>query len=222
MIKISKRLTTIANIVLQKNSKKIIDVGCDHALLDIYLLQNNPNLKIIASDINEKPLESAKKNIEKYSFLNKIEICLKDGIKEIDKDVDTVVISGMGMETIVEILENGKKELNHIERLIISSNNKYQELRTNITKLGFKISYETIIYDEEKYYTIVEFIKGKETYSDKELYFGPVLLKNKDENFYNYYQNIKNVKEMIVKSLPNDNSKKEILKKEIELLNEEC
>ncbi len=222
MIKISKRLTTIANIVLQKNSKRIIDVGCDHALLDIYLLQKNPNLKIIASDINEKPLESAKKNIEKYSFLNKIEICLKDGIKEIDKDVDTVVISGMGMETIVEILENGKKELNHIERLIISSNNKYQELRTNITKLGFKISYETIIYDEEKYYTIVEFIKGKETYSDKELYFGPVLLKNKDENFYNYYQNIKNVKEMIVKSLPNDNSKKEILKKEIELLNEEC
>lgn len=222
MIKISKRLTTIANIVLQKNSKRIIDVGCDHALLDIYLLQKNPNLKIIASDINEKPLESAKKNIEKYSFLNKIEICLKDGIKEIDKDVDTVVISGMGMETIVEILENGKKELNHIERLIISSNNKYQELRTNITKLGFKISYETIIYDEEKYYTIVEFIKGKETYSDKELYFGPVLLKNKDENFYNYYQNIKNVKEMIVKSLPNDNSKKEILKKEIELLNEDC
>ena len=222
MIKISKRLTTIANIVLQKNSKRIIDVGCDHALLDIYLLQKNPNLKIIASDINEKPLESAKKNIEKYSFLNKIEICLKDGIKEIDNDVDTVVISGMGMETIVEILENGKKELNHIERLIISSNNKYQELRTNITKLGFKISYETIIYDEEKYYTIVEFIKGKETYSDKELYFGPVLLKNKDENFYNYYQNIKNVKEMIVKSLPNDNSKKEILKKEIELLNEDC
>lgn len=222
MIKISKRLTTIASIVLQKKSKKIIDVGCDHALLDIYLLQNNPNLKIIASDINEKPLESAKKNIEKYSFLNKIEICLKDGIKGIDEDVDTVVISGMGMETIVEILENGKKELNQIERLIISSNNKYQELRTNITKLGFKISYETIIYDEEKYYTIIEFIKGKETYSDKELYFGPVLLKNKDENFIKYFQVIKNVKEMIVKSLPNDNNKKEIIKKEIELLNEEC
>lgn len=222
MIKISKRLTTIANIVLQKKSKKIIDVGCDHALLDIYLLQNNPNLKIIASDINEKPLESAKKNIEKYSFLNKIEICLKDGIKGIDEDVDTTVISGMGMETIVEILENGKKELSHIERLIISSNNKYQELRTNITKLGFKISYEKVIYDEEKYYIIIEFIKGKENYSDKELYFGPVLLKNKDENFYKYYQNLKNVKEKIVKSLPNDNGKKEILEKEIELLNEEC
>lgn len=222
MIKISKRLTAIANIVLQKESKKIIDVGCDHALLDIYLLQNNMNLKIIASDINEKPLESAKKNIEKYSFLNKIELCQKDGIKGIDKDVDTVVISGMGMETIVEILESGKSELDHVERLIISSNNKYKDLRTNVIKLGYKISFETIIYDEEKYYIIIEFTKGTEKYSEKELYFGPVLLKNKNENFYNYYRNIKNVKEMIKKRLPDDNSKNVLLEKEIELLNEEC
>ncbi len=222
MIKISKRLTTLANIVLEKKSEKIIDVGCDHALLDIYLLQNNENLKIIASDINEKPLKSARKNIEKYSFLNKIEICQKDGIKEIDKEVDTVVISGMGMETIVEILNEGKNELKHIERLIISSNNKYVDLRKNVTKLGYKISYETIIYDEEKYYTIIEFTKGNKKYSEKELYFGPVLLKNKDENFYNYYRNIKNVKEMIKKSLPDNNTKKELIEKEIELLNEEC
>lgn len=222
MIKISKRLTAIANIVLQKESKKIIDVGCDHALLDIYLLQNNMNLKIIASDINEKPLESAKKNIEKYSFLNKIELCQKDGIKGIDKDVDTVVISGMGMETIVEILESGKSELDHVERLIISSNNKYKDLRTNVIKLGYKISFETIIYDEEKYYIMIEFTKGTEKYSEKELYFGPVLLKNKNENFYNYYRNIKNVKEMIKKRLPDDNSKNVLLEKEIELLNDEC
>lgn len=222
MIKISKRLTTLANIVLEKKSEKIIDVGCDHALLDIYLLQNNENLKIIASDINEKPLKSARKNIEKYSFLNKIEICQKDGIKEIDKEVDTVVISGMGMETIVEILNEGKNELKHIERLIISSNNKYVDLRKNVTELGYKISYETIIYDEEKYYTIIEFTKGNKKYSEKELYFGPVLLKNKDENFYNYYRNIKNVKEMIKKSLPDNNTKKELIEKEIELLNEEC
>lgn len=222
MIKISKRLTTLANIVLEKKTEKIIDVGCDHALLDIYLLQNNENLKIIASDINEKPLKSARKNIEKYSFLNKIEICQKDGIKEIDKEVDTVVISGMGMETIVEILNEGKNELKHIERLIISSNNKYVDLRKNVTKLGYKISYETIIYDEEKYYTIIEFTKGNKKYSEKELYFGPVLLKNKDENFYNYYRNIKNVKEMIKKSLPDNNTKKELIEKEIELLNEEC
>ena len=112
MINISNRLKTIAEIVLSKQSQKIIDVGCDHALLDIYLLQNNPNLKLVASDNKEQPLENAKKNILKYSFLNKIEVCLKDGIENIDEFIDTIVISGMGEETIVDILEKDKKELN--------------------------------------------------------------------------------------------------------------
>ena len=114
MINISKRLQTIAELVLDGNSRKIIDVGCDHALLDIYLLQNNENLKIIASDNKKAPLESARKNIERYSFLNKIELSLRDGIDSIDDDIDTIVIAGMGMDTIVEILENNKIKLKNI------------------------------------------------------------------------------------------------------------
>ena len=39
MIKISKRLAAIASFVPQ--NAKILDVGCDHGLLDIYLFQNN-------------------------------------------------------------------------------------------------------------------------------------------------------------------------------------
>ena len=120
MIRLSKRLKTTAEIVLSKKSKKIIDVGCDHALLDIYLLQNNNDLKIVASDVKEKPLENAKKNISKYSFLNKIEVCLKDGINNIDKEIDTVVISGMGTETIIDILEKDKYLImhDHIQHLL--------------------------------------------------------------------------------------------------------
>ena len=44
-IKLSKRLNAIAKLV---NKDSILaDVGCDHALLDIYLIQN----KIIKSEI---------------------------------------------------------------------------------------------------------------------------------------------------------------------------
>ena len=38
MINLSKRLKEIANL-MDKNSV-IADIGCDHALLDIYLIQN--------------------------------------------------------------------------------------------------------------------------------------------------------------------------------------
>ncbi len=221
MIKISNRLRTVANFVLKEKTKKIIDVGCDHALLDIYLLQNNNNLKIVASDNKRAPLENARKNIEKYSFLNKIEVCLKDGIENIDKDIDTVIISGMGCETIVDILNKDKKELSHINRLIISSNNKYPQLREEIHKLGYIINDEKIVYEDKKYYIVIEFIKGSKTYTKKELLFGPILLKNKNEIFNNYYRFIINQKEKVLKSINDNNKKKKELNKEIECLKKE-
>ena len=221
MINLSKRLKTVAKFVLDNNTRKIIDVGCDHALLDIYLLQNNSNLKIIASDNKKAPLENARKNIEKYSFLNKIELSLRDGIDNIDNLIDTIVISGMGMETIVEILEKNKDRLTNIKRLIISSNNKYFDLRKKIINLGFKINREEIVFEDNKYYIVIEFVKENISYKEKELYFGPLLLQNKDQLFNDYYLKIKQEKESIINKLDDNNSKKKELEKEIKLLNEE-
>jgi len=221
LINISKRLETIAKIILSKESNKIIDVGCDHALLDIYLLQNNDNLKIIASDNKKQPLENARKNIEKYSFLDKIDISLREGIHNIPEQVDTIVISGMGAETIIDILENEIDELKHVKRLIISSNNKYYEIRKRISSFGYFINDEKIVYEEDKYYIVMEFIKGKSKYDEKELYFGPNLLNNKDDMFCRYYDYVKNKKMEVLNKLPDDNKNKEKIKSEIELLNEE-
>ena len=50
----------------------MVDIGCDHGLLDIYLVQTNKNIKVIASDINKNALSNAIKNIKKY----KLEITL--------------------------------------------------------------------------------------------------------------------------------------------------
>ena len=219
MINISNRLKTIAEIILNKQSNKIIDVGCDHALLDIYLLQNNDSLNLVASDNKKQPLENAKKNITKYSFLNKIELCLKDGIENIDKDIDTVVISGMGEETIIDILEKDKNELEHINRLVISSNNKYYDLRRKITSLGYIITDERIVFEDNKYYLIIEFIKGNKNYSEEELFMGPILINNKDDLFIKYYSDIKKEKEYILNKITNDDDKKKTLIEEINYIN---
>lgn len=221
MINISNRLKTVADIVLKQQTSGIIDVGCDHALLDIYLLQNNEDLRIIASDLREKPLKSAKKNIEKYSFLNKIELRLQDGLGVLDDFIDTAVISGMGEETIVDILNNGKEYLEHVDRLIISSNNKFERLRKDISEMGFIINDERIVYEEDKYYIIMEFIKGNKKYNKKELFFGPFLLNNKDELFYQYFNYLKEVDNNILKSIPKDNKKTEEIINEIKMLDEE-
>ncbi len=220
MIKLSKRLETIASIVLKDKNAKIIDVGCDHALLDIYLIQNNDKLEVIASDNKEKPLENAKKNITKYSFLDKINISLREGIHDIPKYIDTIVISGMGAETIIEILENDKEELKHIKRLIISSNNKYDKVRKAITELGFIINDETIV-KEDKYYVVIEFVKGKKKYTKKELFFGPILLNKKDNMFNDYYSFIKEQCDEIIAKTRDANVDNKELINEIKMIEKE-
>ena len=63
-MKLSKRLEAVATLV--DVGVRVIDVGCDHGYLDIYLTENNDN-KCIATDINKNALESAINNIKKKS-----------------------------------------------------------------------------------------------------------------------------------------------------------
>ena len=173
MININKRLQTLGDIILEGKSSGIIDVGCDHALLDIYLLERNNNLKLVASDLRKAPLEKAKENIEKYSFSNKIKIKLSYGIDDLEDYIDTIVISGMGTDTIMDIFNKGKEYLSRVDRIVLSSNNRYYELRKYMMENGYYINKEQIVYSDKKYYIIIDFLKGKKEYSEKELYFGP-------------------------------------------------
>lgn len=215
---ISNRLKTIASFV--SSDAYIIDVGCDHALLDIYLCLNNDKIKAIASDINEKPLKQAKKNIEEYKLEKRIKIQQQNGIENIDSKIDTIVISGMGTSTIIDILFTDINKLKNINKIIISSNNDYYKLRKTFIKYGYFISKEDIVYENNKYYPIIVFEKGKIKYNYFELKYGPLLLKNKSNVFINYIKNINNKNVVILKEIPKKYIfKRLILKKEIRYLN---
>ena len=182
MIRLSKRLECIAKYVNEGMS--IVDVGCDHALLDIYLVQMKKDIKVIASDINENALENAKKNIKKYHFEGKIKTCLSKGLEEIDtSNLDTIIISGMGAHTMVGVLYHDISKLKGIDTLILQSNNDLDFLRERVVKLGYYIENEVLVKDSGIIYTVIVFMKGRKRYSRKELYFGPLLLKKKDSLF---------------------------------------
>ena len=94
IVKLNKRLIAVSEFVDKGSS--IIDVGCDHGYLSIYLSQTKKLNKVIASDINEGPLKSAQENIKKYKVEEKIKTKLGSGIDPIEPDIDTIIISGMG------------------------------------------------------------------------------------------------------------------------------
>ena len=87
MIKLSKRLEAISSLV--PVNSKVIDVGCDHALLDIYLYQNKISNKIIAADVNQNALNNAKDNIKKAKLEKIIEARLGNGIDTLNKTVSS-------------------------------------------------------------------------------------------------------------------------------------
>lgn len=207
-IKLSKRLKTIADKV-DKNSV-IADIGCDHALLDIYLSQNKIIKKAVACDITPGVLTVALKNIS-LSNVSNVDIRIGNGLDPIKEEdnIDTLILSGLGNKTIINILNNNINKLANIKNIIIQSNTGFSSIRKEINKLGYKIVDETLVKEKGIIYVVIKFIKSKVKYSKKELYFGPILLNNKDELFNELLLNKINKYSLILKKLPN----KKIIKK---------
>lgn len=183
MNKLSSRLMTVANYIDEKD-KFMIDIGCDHGLLSIYLAKKYKDLKIIASDINQNALSNAISNIKKEKLDRRIETRLGSGLSVIsDEKIDTIVISGMGANTIVGILKYSVDKLKTVDKIIIQSNTDLYFLRKNMVRIGYYIKDEVLVKDKEIIYTVIEFIKGKKLYNYKELYLGPVLMKKQGELF---------------------------------------
>lgn len=202
MIKISPRLEAIATLV--PINSNVIDIGCDHGLLDIYLYQKRISPKIIASDINGLALKNAKENIKRNHLEGIIETRLGNGLDSLNQEdnIDTIIISGMGANTIIGIIKNNTKKLSNISTIIIQSNTKNELIRKEIIKIGYQINEEQIVKDNNKIYIIIRFIKAakKTKHTSKELYFGPILLE-KDSLLFKEYQKAELKKLLIIKKM---------------------
>ena len=150
---LDNRLKMCADMISGKGI--VCDVGTDHALLAAHLITTGKCEKVIASDINEGPLESARKTVEKYGISEKVELVLSDGLKNVNGEgVSDIVIAGMGGETIVKILDECQFDLNEI-RLILQPMTKAEILRKWLADYGYKIVSENGVSEGEKLYTVI-------------------------------------------------------------------
>lgn len=180
----NKRLLTILSLI--EDNSNIIDVGCDHGYLSILIQKYKKNVTVVASDISKNALSYAINNIEKENLTDIIKVQVNNGIKDISTDINSAIIAGMGTHTIIDILNNGKDELKHLDTLYICSHNNEYILRKEVIKLGFYIHNEKIIVDNKKTYIIIVFKKGNINYTKEELMYGPILLQEKTPEFINY------------------------------------
>ena len=142
---------------------RVADVGCDHGYLGIHLLQTGLASSVIASDVNEKPLQSAVVNAVRYGVKEKMSFYLSDGVRNIPRDFDCLVCAGMGADTMISILEAAPWLKDPRYRLILQCQSKRAELRRYLAKNGFAISRETLAQDGKFIYTVMEVTYGPGT-----------------------------------------------------------
>ena len=185
---ISDRLLACANFVGRGN--RVADVGCDHGYLSIHLLTQGIARSCIASDVNEGPLLSARRNAIKYGVSNKIEFYLSDGVANIPRDFDDLVCAGMGADTMIHILESAPWLRDSKYRLILQCQSKTPTLRRYLSETGFRIYEEAVLRDGRFLYTIME-VSWRPEYpklTPGEWYFPPALLENPSCDVPAYYR----------------------------------
>lgn len=179
---ISKRLQEISKMI-DKN-RVVFDVGSDHALLPCFLVEQGICEKVYAGDVALGPLEHAKSTIEKYGLEGKVIPVFSDGLKLARNDVDVVVISGMGYYTIEHILNEA--DVSRYQYFVVQSNTDVDMLRKYLSNHNYTIEDEKVVHDDF-YYQIIKFSADyHEQYTEIEIKYGPILLKNKDEEFINF------------------------------------
>lgn len=197
-IPMSSRLLTVAGFI--HKGDRVADIGCDHGYLSLYLLQQGIASSVIASDVNEGPLESAKRNAVKFGFEKQITFCLSDGAQNIPRDFDTMVCAGMGADTIMSIIHQSSEWLKDPKyTLILQCQSKRPELRQWLYDKGFRISRETLAKDGKFVYSVMEVVFDPgHGITPAETYISPQLLADNHPLLPEYYARVKHGVELTV------------------------
>ena len=178
---INKRLEIISSFIDKNDS--LADIGCDHGYLGIMALNKGVNyVQFIDNKIG--PLSSAKVNCENINN-DKIEFTLSSGLNDLNSQVDTIAICGMGGELIVDILKADLNKAKNLKKMILQPNKNEAKLREFLFSNGFIIIDEEIVYDKEKYYEIIiaQHSANKCFYNDLDIKYGPYLRIKKSNVF---------------------------------------
>lgn len=184
-VRLSSRLQTIAELV--PYGARVIDVGTDHGMLPVWLAQTGRIQHAWASDLRPGPLARAADLIRDSGVDGRVSTKLTDGLDGFSaEEGDTVIIAGMGGETIVSILSEcdwiGNEAL-----LILAPQSKQDILRRWLLKNGLSITSEKLTEDAGRIYPILTARGGMpEQYSEAELHTGAFRLLEHDPLFGEY------------------------------------
>ena len=184
------RLNTLAKMV--DPDSKVADIGTDHAYLPIELVKSRKIKFAIASDVAEGPLENAKSDIAEVGLSDQIETRLGNGLETIthQDQVDTVVIAGMGGKLMVDILDTAWSKDFQFKNLVLEPNIGEAGVRNWLMMHNYQIVAEKLIAEAGHTYELIKarLTSDKHDLTEKEIFFGPFIMREKNPVFYQKWQ----------------------------------
>ena len=182
-MQLSLRLSTLAGMVTP--GSRLVDVGCDHGYLPIYLVKNKIIPSAIAMDVRMGPLSKARENIRQYELSDYIETRLSYGLRELTVgEGDTLTIAGMGGPLMETLLDECPQVRESFSEMILQPQSDIGHFRHFIRSLGWEIVQEKIVLEDGKFYPMMKVTKMKKqdmpVYTREEEWFGKLLLEEKN------------------------------------------
>ena len=189
-IKLPDRLKTIAGFI--KKGAAVADIGTDHGFLPVYLAQNGLSRYIIASDISGGSLDAARRSAAKYGVAHLITFIVAPGLRGIgERGADTIVIAGVGGETIADILKDALWTRKYGVKLILQPQSKTGKLCVWLRENGYIIKDARLSYDSGRFYVVILAGGGNsESVLEPELELLTRLMYDRDPLFTDYLENL--------------------------------
>lgn len=170
---------------------RLADIGSDHGYLPVALMRRGVITAAVAGEVATTPFCAAQRTVRDNSLEQQISVRLADGLAAIEPGdgITAISVCGMGGETIRDILDNGKVHLSGQERLILQPNGGEQPLRQWLMENGYRILCEELLRENRFYYEIIVAERtGAVTYTDEQLYFGPLQMQARSPEFLAKWQ----------------------------------
>lgn len=177
------------------------DIGADHALLSIYLIDQQITSQVIATELGEGPYRRLYKAVQDIGYTEWIEVRRGNGIQPLlAGEVGNVIIAGIGGDTIVEILSCDWEKSASMSRYILQPMSRPAVLRRALASQGWALLDEKLVRENHHFYAILVASPEDKPYwlSPLESDIGPILLRQPGklqqayrQYFYNRYRRVR-------------------------------
>jgi len=165
---LSPRLQAIADLV--DSGESMADIGSDHALLPVYLFDKGLITRAVASELGEGPYQRALDAVRNSNLQDHIEVRQGDGLQTlIEGETATIVIAGMGGESIAAILAYDWEKAASYRKYIFQPMTKASVLRRTLADRGWPVLQEKLLRDNDHYVVIIVSQPGSTPYCLDEL-----------------------------------------------------